>query len=142
MMTGWEMGLPDSLRYNPLPPTNQSIPNYTHELEGRMRAAHHLLQKQQNETVGGDRGEPLRFMKNDLVLLENRRRRKGESSRLHPPFMEPFIVKEAYNNHTYKIDKQGQTSVQNEGRLKLFRPSNGPKGQTPVTKAMVRQPNM
>lgn len=32
----------------------------------------------------------------------------------------PYQLLETYSNHTYKIEKQGLTSVQNESRLKLY----------------------
>ena len=36
-------------------------------------------------------------------------------------FVGPYEVLEAHDSHTYTISKQGQTSTQNECRLKLFR---------------------
>lgn len=141
MITCREMRLPDNLLYDPLPPVSQSVLDYTHDLNGQMWAAYRFLRKQQNDTVGGNRDEPLRFMKGDLVLLENRSQRNRKNGKLHPPFVGSFTRKEVCDNHTYKIDNQGQSSVQNERRLKLFRPSEGPKGQAPVTET-VRRPNI
>lgn len=107
-----------------------------------MKEAHDLLSQQQAQVRGEDDEEPLHFEKGDLVLRENRWRRKGESFNLHTPFVGQFSVPEAFGNHTYKIDNQGQISVQNESRIKEFRPSTKKAGRAPVTQEAWRMPNM
>ena len=49
---------------------------------------------------------------------------------------------EAYSNHTYKIERQGQSSVQNELRLKLYHACAAEPGQAPTSLEARRRPNM
>ena len=49
---------------------------------------------------------------------------------------------EAYDNHTYKIDRQWQSSVQSETRLKLYRPCMAESGKAPASLESRRRPNM
>jgi hypothetical protein len=86
--------------------------------------------------------EPLLFVEGDLVWLLNKRRRKGENPKLQPRFIGPYRVVEARANHTYKIDRQGQSSVQNESRLKLYYPCNEPMGKAPAAVEPRRRSNM
>jgi hypothetical protein len=86
--------------------------------------------------------EPLLFVEDDLVWLLNKRRRKGENPKLQPRFLGPYRVVEARANHTYKIERQGQCSVQNEGRLKLYYPCNEPLGKAPARVEPRRRNNM
>lgn len=83
-----------------------------------------------------------RFATGDLVLLENRRRKKGECAKLQASFVGPLVVLEAFSNHTYKTDSHWQGSVQNEDRLKLFTDSSSVGGQAPLTRELPRRPNM
>ena len=53
-----------------------------------------------------------------------------------------YHVLEAYDNHTYKIERQGQSSVQNEVRPKLYHPCAAEPGQAPVNLEAKRRPNM
>ena len=55
-----------------------------------------------------------------MVWLQNRRRKKGDSDKLQPKFVGPYHVLEANDNHTYRIEQQEQSSVQNEARIKLY----------------------
>lgn len=50
------------------------------------------------------------------VLLENRRRNKGDSSKLQPP----CLILKASNTHNSQINSLGQTSTHNEARMKLY----------------------
>ena len=56
--------------------------------------------------------------------------------------MGPYQVLEAYGNHTYMIDRQGQDSVQNEVRLKLHHPCMAELGKAPASLEPRRRPNM
>ena len=49
---------------------------------------------------------------------------------------------EAYDNHTYKIERQGQSSVKNEVRLKLYYPCAAEPGRAPVDLEVRQRPNM
>ena len=57
--------------------------------------------------------------------------RNGEALKLQPKFVGPHEVVEAYRNHTYLLEHLGQATVQNECRLKLYRPCIEKAGQAP-----------
>ena len=67
---------------------------------------------------------------------------KRDSHKLQPKFVGPYHVLEAYDNHTYKIERQGQSSVQNEVRLKLYHPCAAEPGRAPVDLEVRQRPNM
>jgi len=48
------------------------------------------------------------------------RRRRGQSAKLQPKFVEPYCIIQVLPNHTYCVELSGQVSVQNEQRLKLY----------------------
>ena len=81
-------------------------------------------------------------MAGNLVWLENKRRRKGENPKLQPKFVGPYEVLAAWGSHTYRIERQGQQSVQHESRLKPYRACNEPSGRAPATLEAARRPNM
>ena len=68
--------------------------------------------------------------------------RKGENPKLQPKFVGPYEVLAAWGNHTYRIERQGQESVQHESRLKPYRACTEPLGQAPGTLEATRRPNM
>ena len=78
----------------------------------------------------------------DLVWMVNKRRRKGQCPKLQPKFVGPYSVKEVYPSHTYLLEQNGQTSVQNEKRLKLHTASNCLAEQAPTLSEPRRRPNM
>jgi hypothetical protein len=82
------------------------------------------------------------FKKGDWVLMINKRRRKGQNPKLQPKFVGPYEVLESYPSHTYKLERQNQISVQNEGRLKIYRPCGTNAGQAPGLIEPTRRPNM
>jgi len=51
--------------------------------------------------------------------MANYSRRRGQSNKLQPRFVRLCLVVEALPNHTYKIERSGQVSIQNEAHLKL-----------------------
>ena len=140
LMLGREVKLPDQL-VAPTPPP-ESRDQYTVDLHERLQTAHQLVRTQQRDVRSTDSEEPPLFKVGDLVLLANKRRRKGQCPKLQPKYVGPYTVLEAYPNHTYKIEQNGQTSVQNERRLKLHTASNCPAGQAPTLNEPRRRPNM
>jgi len=51
------------------------------------------------------------------------RRRRGQSAKLQPKFVGPYCVVEVLLNHTYRVERSGQVSVQSEQRLKPYHAS-------------------
>ena len=51
--------------------------------------------------------------------MNNLAKKKGVNPKLQPQFNGPFLVKNAYPNHTYRLD--GLKNIINESRLKLYR---------------------
>ena len=90
-----------------------------------------MLRHQQIDIRQEDSEEPPLFQSGDLVLMQNIRRWKGEAPKLQPKFVGPYEVVEAFKNHTYLLERLGQTTVQNECRLKLYRPCTEKAGQAP-----------
>lgn len=96
---------------------------YAEELNCRLDAAYQVLRDSQWTTRTEDDGEePPIFQCDDLIWLQNKCRRKGENPKLQAKFVGPYEVKECFSNHTYHIERQGQESIQNESRVKLYKP--------------------
>ena len=142
MMLGRELRLPDQLQLHPPPADWTPQSDYCRELVKRLEMAHAALREQQRVVRHEDHEEPLLFSPGDMVWLENRRRRKGENPKLQAKFQGPYTVVKSWNNHTYQLERQGQTSIQNECRLKAFRPCPEEVGRAPVTIEPRRRPNM
>ena len=141
MMLGRETRLPDQLQ-NPPQAEKHTTNEYTQDLLERMNFTHNLLQERQEKIHSESSEEPLLFNKGDLVLMVNKRRRKGENPKLQPKFVGPYEVLECYNNHTYKISGHNQETVQNENRLKLYTPCQEPAGRAPSSSEPALRPNM
>ena len=71
------------------------------------------------------------FVLGDMVWLQNKRKRRGDSNRLQQKFVGSYQILEAYENHTYKIERQGQSLIQNEVWLKLHYPCTAEPGKAP-----------
>ena len=120
-MLGKELRLPDQLQHQP--PPNESSPQHEFviEMKERLEQANKTLRQEQLKVrQDGHEKLPL-FAPEDMVWLQSKRS-KGENSKLQQKFIGPYQVMEAYSNHTYLIERQGQNSVQNEVRLKLYHP--------------------
>ena len=130
-MLGRELGLPDLLMNSSSPKEYQAQSEYTQDLIDRLAEAHDMLRHQQMDIRQEDSEEPPLCQSGDLVLMQNVRRREGEAPKLQPKFVGPYEVVEAFQNHTYLLERLGQTTVQNERRLKLYRPCTERVGQAP-----------
>jgi len=83
-------------------------------------AAHEILQEKQWQVRRWDSEEPPLCQVGDWVWIVNYRRCRGQAAKLQPKFMGPYMVVEVMPNHTYKIERSGQVSIQNEACLKLY----------------------
>ena len=142
MMLGRELRLPDQLQLQPPPAEITPQHEYCKELVERLGVAHEVLREQQRAVRQEDQEEPLLFSPGDMVWLENKRRRRGENPKLQAKFQGPYTVVRSWANHTYEIERQGQVSIQNECRLKAYRPCPEEIGRAPVTLEPTRRPNM
>ena len=131
LMLGRELRLPDLLMSNPPPSDQQEHSEYVQRLVDRLEEAHALLREQQMTVRQDDGEEPPLFQTGDLVLVQNTRRRKGENPKLQPKFVGPYEVVAAFGNHTYQLERLGQTTTQNECRLKLYQACTERRGQAP-----------
>ena len=62
-----------------------------------------MLRERQLLMKNADSEEPPLFKTGVLVLLVNKRRRRGENPKLQPRFFGPYIITESFNNHTYRL---------------------------------------
>jgi len=66
----------------------------------------------------------------------------GQAAKLQPKFVGPYAVVEVMPNHTYRLERLGQVSVQNEARLKPYWASPGATGEAPLLLEPRRQTAM
>ena len=142
LMFGRELRLPDQLQCQVPLEAGQATHEYVLKVKERLEEAYEVLRDQQQDIRQEDSEEPPLFKEGDLVLLENKRRRKGAHPKLQPKFVGPYVVKECHDNHTYDIEYQGQKSRQNERRLKLYTLCEEQEGQAPATVEPSLRPNM
>jgi len=74
--------------------------------------------------------------------MTSHRRQRGQAAKLQPKFVCPYCVIEVIPNHTYKMERSGQVSVQNEARLKPYWASPDAAGQAPSLLEPTRRPPM
>ena len=141
-MLGREVRLPDQMMCPT--PSEEAMGRSEHagELVERLKEAHEFVRNKQKEMRQQDSEEPLLFAPGDKVWLENKRRRKGVNPKLQAKFVGPYEVLQAFPNHTYRIARQGQESVQSEQRLKRYSPAQLPAGRAPRELEPRRGPNM
>ncbi|XP_067930610.1 uncharacterized protein [Watersipora subatra] len=141
MMMGRELRLPDQLS-EPVAVTGQAVQPYVLELASRLEETYEILRDRQMKIRVEDDEEPPSFGTGDLVLLVNKRRRRGENPKLQPKYVGPYTVTRCNPNRTYQVERQGQISVQNEERLKPYYACPEADGRAPATKEPSRRPNM
>ena len=122
LMVEQELRIHDQLLLHLAPSESQPRHEYVQTMLQRLEEAHDLLRQQQLDNRQEDAEEPPLFGVGDLVLLEKCRRKKGDNSKFQSKFIGPCELNESYPNHTYKIKRQAQSSIQNECRLKLYHP--------------------
>ena len=122
MMLGRELRIPGQLIYS----KEETEPfisttNYCIRLQQTMATVHDMLRHSQLQLLSSgfnEDSEPL-FIEGDLVLMDNRTRRKGVNPKLQPTFTGPYLVERSYPNRTYRL-KDIKSPV-NESRLKFFK---------------------
>jgi len=74
--------------------------------------------------------------------MTSHRRQRGQAAKLQSKFVGPYCVIEVMPNHTYKMERSGQMSVQNEAWLKPYWASPDAAGQAPPLLEPARRPPM
>jgi len=130
LMLGRETRVPEHVTHH-VPALESNVHDYVDELVKRMRTAHEVLREQQWQVRSGDSDDPPLYKVGDWVWMTSHRRRRGQAAKLQPKFVGPYCVIEVMANHTYKVERSGQVSVQNEARLKPYWASPDAAGQAP-----------
>jgi hypothetical protein len=133
LMLGREVRLPDQLLHGASPSGWVPREKYALDLQNSLAEAHDLVREKQIQIRDEDVSEPPLYKVGDLVLLLNKRCRRGQSKKLQPRYVGPYKVVEVWPNHTYRVQKNTQSTVENEARLKLYTSSADPVGQAPRT---------
>lgn len=89
LMLGRELRLPDLFMDSPPLREYQAQAEYTQDPINRLAEAHEMLRHQQMDIRQQDSEELPLFQSGDLVLMQNIRRRKGETPKLQTKFVEP-----------------------------------------------------
>ncbi|XP_067951391.1 uncharacterized protein [Watersipora subatra] len=142
LMLGRELRLPDQLESHP-PPT-EFFPTHEHALkvQRRLQTVQKALRQRQMKVRQEDREEPPLYASGDKVWLMNKRQRRRENPKLQAKFVAPYQVLKALGNHTYLVERQGQSSIQSEGKLKPYHACQERLGQAPATLEPRRGPNI
>jgi len=130
LMLGRETRVPDHLTYH-VPEQDYSVHAYASELVEWMKVAHEILQEKQWQVRKEDSEEPPLYQVGDWVWMINYRRPRGQAAKLQPKFVGPYTVVEVMLNHTYKLERSGQVTIQNETCLKLYWASPDATGEAP-----------
>jgi len=139
LMLGRETSVPEHLTYYVLVP-EFPVHEYVGKLIETMRKAHEALQEKQWAVRTEDSKEPPLYREGNWVWMISYRRRREQSAKLQPKFVRPYCVVEVLPNHTYRVERSEQISVQNEQRLKPYYGSPEAAGQTPPLLEPARQP--
>jgi len=119
LMLGRETLMLDHLTYH-VPQQDCHVHEYASKLVEQMKVAHEILREKQWQVRKEDSKEPLLYQVGDWVWMVNYRQRRGQAAKLQPKFVGPYTVVEVMPNHTYKLERSGQVSIQNETRLKQY----------------------
>jgi len=78
-----------------------------------------------------DSEEPPLYQVGDWVWVVNYRRRRRQAAKSQPKLVGPYAVVEVMPNRSYKLERSGQVSIQNEARLKPYWASLDAAGEAP-----------
>jgi len=139
LMLGRETRVPERLTYH-VPAPEFPVHEYVGKLVECKRKAHDALREKQWAVRTEDSEEPPLYREGDWVWMISYRRRRGQSAKLQPKLVGPYCIVEVLANHTYRVERSGQISVQNEQRLKPYCGSPEASGQAPPLLEPARQP--
>jgi len=136
-----ETRVPEHVTYH-VPAPESNVHDYVDELVKHMKMAHEVLRKQQWQVRSGDSDDPPLYKVGDWVGMTSHCRRRSQAAKLQPKFVGPYCMIEVMANHTYKVERSGQVSVQNEARLKPYWANPDAAGQAPPLLEPARRPPM
>lgn len=142
LLLGREVRLPGQLLHEVASTQSTPVSEYALQLQSTLREAHEILRDLQVKVRCEDTEEPPLFKPGDTVLMRSKRKKKGVSRKLASKFVGPYIVTQAFDNHTYRLKRNGQESTEHEMRLKHHVPAVSTHGQAPVILEPTRRPNM
>ena len=70
------------------------------------------------------------YFEGDKVWLRTHQKKKGENPKLAPKYQGPYEIVDVLPYHTYRVMKNGKTSVQHESRIRLHVANDGPAEET------------
>jgi hypothetical protein len=132
LMFGRELKLPDQLVYGSSIEKPMTREAYAVKLQERLQKVHDGLRQEQQRIRETDPVGPPKFTEGEYVLMVNKRLKKGQTAKLAPKFLGPYKILQVYPNRTYKLSRDGQTSVESEGRLKTFHGPDDPRAEAPL----------
>ena len=124
LMMGRETRLPDQLIITHCPEDFTSTTEYAKNLQSRLSDVGERLRAQQSESRQEQSDEPPLYLKGDLVWLRSYYRKKGVNPKLTAKYVGPYIIMETLPYHTYRVEKDGKSSIQHEARIRLHVEAN------------------
>lgn len=119
LMLGHETRLPDQLLTILDEDGVKPVSTYAAELEARLRDVGERLRAQQIQVRQEDTDDPSLYLPGDVVWLRSYYRKKGVNPKLSAKYVGPYTIKEVLPYHTYKVEKDGKTTIQHEARIRL-----------------------
>ena len=119
MMFGRELRLPDSLLPG-APSLEQTAQKYVDSLQQNLAEVGRRLREQQWSLRTDTSEEPPLYQVGDKVWLKSFYKPRGRGAKLQPKYVGPYNITAALPYQTYEMERNGETSVQHEGRIKRY----------------------
>ena len=119
MMLGREVRLPDNIAAGLARIDSEPHTEYAADLQRRMDAVGERLRSQQKELRQDGSDDPPLYLPGDTIWLRSYFRKKGVNPKLSAKYVGPYVIREVLPFHTYRVEKDGKSSVQHEARIRL-----------------------
>ena len=96
-----------------------------------LEEVHNDLGENQLRIHTADTTETPLFNQDDTIWLQNKIHNNETTDKPNPKYRGPDRILEVFPNHTYLVDMEGKTSVENENHLKKHQPAERQWGQAP-----------
>ena len=120
LMLGRETRLPDTLLLDLPNQSTTTSDQYALDLENRLRVAGERLRQQQYQLRTEQSEEPPKFRIGEKVWLKSFFAGKGLGAKLRPKYVGPYVITKCLPYQTYEMKRNGKTSIQHEGRIRLY----------------------